>query len=84
MKFELGDWAWYTLERIDFLSKGKLSSYLEEMDFYKFLKRINDNTYIVNLSNNYRVNSTFNINDFSSFDIGTNLRTNSLQENNGR
>ena len=47
---------------------------------FQVLERINDNAYIVDLLEDYRVSSRFNINDLSPFDVGSNLGTTSLQE----
>ena len=57
-----------------------LSCILEEMDLSKFLKKINDNVYKVDLPGEYKVFTTFNVSDFSPFDVGEDSRSNPFEE----
>ena len=41
---------------------------------------INDNAYKLDLPSEYNVSATFNVIDFSHFDVGDDLRTNPFQE----
>lgn len=78
MKFVPEDWVWVHLKKEGFAWKRK-SKLLPRGDGpFQFLKRINNNAYILDLPHGYEVSSSFNINYLSSFDVGTNLRTNSL------
>ena len=47
---------------------------------FQVLKLINDNTYKLDLSDEYNVSATFNVTDLSPFDVGDDLRTNHFQE----
>ena len=44
------------------------------------LERINDNAYKLELSGEYGISASFNVSDLSPFDVGDDLRANSLQE----
>ena len=74
------DWVWVHFRKERFPSKRK-SKLLPTGDGpFQVLKRINDNAYVFDLPENYRVSSSFNINDLSPFDVGSKLRTISIQE----
>ena len=47
---------------------------------YQVLESINDNTYKLDLPDEYNVSVTFNVIDLSPFDVGDDLRTNHFQE----
>jgi len=47
---------------------------------FKVLERIGDNAYKLDLPGEYQVSVTFNVADLSLFDVGSNSRTNSFQE----
>jgi len=80
IKFEPGDWVWVHFRKERFPSKRK-SKLLPRGDGpFQVLKRINDNAYIIDLPEDYGVSSSFNINDLSPFDVGSKLRTTSIQE----
>jgi len=80
IKFEPGDWVWVHFRKERFPSKRK-SKLLPRGDGpFQVLKRINDNAYVVDLPEDYGVSSSFNINDLSPFDVGSKLRTTSIQE----
>jgi hypothetical protein len=50
------------------------------MDLSKFLKKINDNAYKMDLPGEYKVSATFNVSDLSPFDIGEDSRSNPFEE----
>jgi hypothetical protein len=47
---------------------------------FQILERINDNAYKVDLSGEYGVSATFNVSDFTLFDVGDGLRSNPFEE----
>jgi hypothetical protein len=47
---------------------------------FQVLKRINDNAYELDLPGEYNVSATFNVTDWSPFDVGGDLRANPFQE----
>ena len=47
---------------------------------FKILEYINDNAYKVDLLGEYNVSAPFNVSDLSTFDIGSDLRTNPFKE----
>jgi hypothetical protein len=47
---------------------------------FQILEKINDNTYKVDLPSEYKVSTTFNVSDFSPFDVGEDLRSNPFEE----
>ena len=47
---------------------------------FQVVARINENAYKLDLPGEYKVSATFNISNFSSFDVGEVLRTNPFEE----
>ena len=50
------------------------------MDLFQILEKINDNTYRVDFPGEYKVSTTFNIFNFSPFDVGEDSRSNPFEE----
>ncbi|XP_075086237.1 uncharacterized protein LOC142168958 [Nicotiana tabacum] len=63
-----------------FFSKRKSKLHPRGYGPFKVLERITDNAYKLDLPNEFQVSVTFNVADLSLFDVGSNLRTNSFQE----
>ncbi|RDX72408.1 hypothetical protein CR513_48114, partial [Mucuna pruriens] len=84
MNFKEGDLVWVHLrkERFPHLRKSKLL--LRGDGPFKIVKKINDNSYKVDMPQEYEGSTSFNRIDFPPFDVGStqapNLRSNSLQE----
>ena len=57
-----------------------LSCILEEMDIFQILEKINDNAYRVDFPGEYKVSTTFNVSNFSPFDVNEDLRSNPFEE----
>jgi len=74
--FQLGDWVWMHMnkERFPNHRKSKLQPLSDGP--LQVVERIYDNAYKVNLPGEYGVNSTFNVVDLTSFDIGLDSRLN--------
>jgi len=70
--------VWIHLRKEIFPSK-RISKLLPRGDRPFQVLKINDNTYIIDLPEDHRMCSSFNINNLSSFDVGTKLGTTSLQ-----
>jgi len=70
----------FTLARTNFLLKRKSKLLPRGDGSFQVLKRINDNAYVVDLLEDYGVSSSFNITNLSPFDVGSKLRTTSIQE----
>jgi hypothetical protein len=47
---------------------------------FQVLERINDNAYKLDLPGEYNISATFNVSDFSLFDVGENSRLNPFEE----
>jgi hypothetical protein len=78
--FELGDWVWLHLRKDRFLEK-RHSKLLPRGDGpFQVVERINDNAYKLDLPGEYCVSASFNVVDFSPFDVGDDLRENPSQE----
>ena len=80
IKFEPDNWVWIHFRKEIFPSKRKYKLLPRGDGSFQVLEIINDNAYVVDLPKDYRVSSSFNINDLSPFDVGSNLGTTSLQE----
>jgi hypothetical protein len=78
--FEPGDWVWLHLRKDHFPEKWS-SKLLPRGDGpFQVVERINDNAYKLDLPGEYGVHASFNVTDFSPFDVGDDLRTNPSQE----
>ena len=83
-----GDWVWLYLRKDKFRTKRKSKHSPRRDGPFRVLEMINNNTYRLDLPEEYGVNNTFNITDFVPFagvadsnDEGSaDLRTNPLQE----
>jgi len=67
--FQPGDYVWVNFRKIRFPTKvrGKLDARGDGP--FRVLKRINNNSYIIDLPGEYGVSSTFNVSDLSPFVI---------------
>jgi hypothetical protein len=65
-------------ERFSAQTKSKL--HLRGDGPFQILERINDNAYKVDLPGKYSVSVTFNVFDFTLFDVGDDLRSNPFEE----
>nr|KYP72419.1 Transposon Ty3-G Gag-Pol polyprotein [Cajanus cajan] len=84
--FEVRDWVWLHLRKDRFPTQRKSKLSPRGDGPFQILRRINDNTYILDLSSDYGVSSSFNVCDLTPF-VGTNdmdedddLRSNPSQE----
>jgi len=85
--FEEGDWVWLHLRKDKFPNQRKSKLSPRGDGLFQVLKRINNNAYQIDLSEEYGVHTTFNVMDLTPF-AGSeeqeaetcDLRTNSLQE----
>ena len=71
------------LEKIDFQPKGKESLCHGHIGPLEVLKRVNNNTYKIDLSGDYNISATFNVSDLSPYvdDVyQADLRANLLQQ----
>nr|XP_009587281.1 uncharacterized protein LOC104085025 [Nicotiana tomentosiformis] len=78
--FEPGDLVWVHMRKERFPSKRKTKLHRRGDGPFKVLERIGDNTYKLDLPGEFQISATFNVADLSFFDVGSNLRTNSFQE----
>ncbi|XP_022865193.1 uncharacterized protein LOC111385064 [Olea europaea var. sylvestris] len=78
--FEPGDWIWVYFRKERFPEQRK-SKLLPQGDGpFQVLKKINDNTYKLDLPAEYNVSATFNVFNLSLFHAGTDLRMNPFEE----
>ena len=78
--FELGDWVWLHMHKERFL-EHRISKLLPRGDGpFQVIKRINNNTYQLDLHGEYNISATFNVADLSPFIADTDLRTNHFDE----
>ena len=79
--FQEGDWVWLHLRKERFPTQRK-SKLLPRGDGpFQVIKRINNNTYELDLPLSYNISNSFNVCDLSHFDVGfKNSWSNSLQE----
>jgi hypothetical protein len=68
--FEPGDWVWVHMRKERFPAHRRT----------KFLEKINDNAYKVDLPCEYNVSATFNVYDLSPYDAGDDSRSNPFEE----
>nr|KYP76123.1 Transposon Ty3-I Gag-Pol polyprotein [Cajanus cajan] len=85
--FNEGDWVWLHLRKDRFPSKRKSKLSPRGDEPFQVLKRINNNTYVLDLPSEYEVSPSFNISDLSLFtrlidqeEDSLDLRSNPLQE----
>nr|KYP33691.1 Retrotransposable element Tf2 [Cajanus cajan] len=85
--FKEGDWVWLHLRKDRFPSKRKSKLSPRGDGPFQILKKINNNSYVLDLPSEYGVSSSFNVSDLSHFiglttheEDALDLRTNPLQE----
>ena len=78
--FELGDWVWVHMckERFPAHRRSKLQTRGDGP--FQLPTRINDNAYKLDLPSEYNVSTTFNVSDFSPFDVGDYSTMNPFEE----
>jgi len=87
MIFEEGDWVWLHLRKDRFPNQRKSKLIPQGDGHFQVLKRINNNTYQIDMPEEYGVHTTFNVRDLTPF-AGSedeeaeacDLRTNPLRE----
>jgi hypothetical protein len=78
--FQLDDWVWVHMcnERFPAHRKSKLQPRGDGS--FQILEKINDNAYKVDLLGEYGVSVTFNVSDFTLFDVSDDSRLNPFEE----
>ena len=78
--FESGDWVWVHMRKERFPTHRLSKLHPRGDGPFQVLERINDNAYKLDLPSEYNISATFNVSDFSPFDVGDDSRTNSFEE----
>ena len=78
--FELGDWVWVHMRKERFPTRRRSKLHPRGDGLFQVLKRINDNAYKSDLPGVYNISATFNVSDFSPFDVGDDSRKNLFEE----
>jgi len=75
-----GDWIGVYMRKERFPAHRKSKLQPRGDGPFQILERINDNAYKVDLLGEYGVSVTFNVSDFTLFDVGDDSRSNPLEE----
>jgi hypothetical protein len=78
--FESGDWIWVHMRKEVFSARKRFKLHPRGDGPFQVLARINNNAYKLNLQGEYNISATFNVSDFSPFDVGDDSRTNPFEE----
>jgi hypothetical protein len=78
--FEPGDWVWVHMRKERFPACWRSKLHPRGDGPFQVLERINDNAYKLDLPGEYNISATFNVSDFSLFDVGDDSRSNPFEE----
>jgi hypothetical protein len=78
--FEPGDWVWMHMRKERFPARRRSKLHPRGDGPFQVLERINDNAYKLDLPGEYNISATFNVSDFSLFDVGDDSRSNPFKE----
>ena len=78
--FEPGDWVWVHMRKERFPAYKTTKLHSRGDGPFQILEKINDNAYKVDLPDEYKVSATFNVSDFSPFDVGEDSWSNPFEE----
>jgi len=78
--FQPGNWVWVHMHKERFTAYRKSKLQPRGDGPFQILERINDNAYKVDLAGEYGVSATFNVSDFTLFDVGDDSRLNPFEK----
>ena len=78
--FERGYWVWVHMRKERFLAHRRSKLNPRGDGPFQILEKINDNAYKVDLLGEFNVSASFNVADFSPFDVGDDSRSNPFEE----
>ena len=78
--FQPGDWVWVHMRKERFPAQRRSKLIPRGDGPFRVVTRINDNTYKLDLPDEYNVSASFNVSDLSPFDVGEDSRMNPFEE----